>query len=376
MLILFVFLAGFFLVALFVLEASLPVVAAIGTVEVMLFVIAVAAMAAPYLTTTFVLIAKERAVVKTVLYGKEHSREYALDPESRARQWYRAPTPSNRKSPDLSGPQGIEIGAPSDNPETDSDLAVVSDLSDESRPRFGDSLSRGELDWIVWRINQFLDPPAATDIAKETPRLTPVRIEGLRETSVPRPKHTRIRLVEDPFETRFIFPNSVQTRSFSGIRSVPLGLAVLAYPLYRFLQWARQEDGGKIPATPALFVLAIVSLLGLAELLKGLTRLLGRRVVRVNPETITYRTTLFGIGLTSKLPTAEVISVGLPRSGGRRRCRRRTRAVAPTIGCVIRTSERELNYSEAVRPLSEEETVWIIAELARRIDAALSANVS
>ena len=370
----FVFLAGFFLVALYVLEASLPVVAAIGIVEVILFVIAVAAMAAPYLTTTFVLITKDRAVVKTVLYGKEHFRKYALDAQSRARQWHYPPTPRRRGNPDYSGPQGIEIGDAPDGPVEGSDLVVVSDLSDESKPRFGDGLSRGELDWVVWRINQFLDQTTSADVAKAASQFTPVRIDGLPKTSVPRPDHTKVRIVESPFETRITFPNSVQTRSFSGIRSVLLGMAVLVYPLYRVLQWARQEDGGEIAVTPALFVLAIVSLLGLAELLKGLTRLLGRRELRITPETITYRTTLFGFGLPLKLPTAEVISVGLPRKAGRRQRAKRTRFIAPTIGCVIRTSDRELNYSEAVRPLSEEETAWIIGELARRIDAARSAN--
>lgn len=376
MLILFIFLVGFFLVALYVLEASLLVVAAIGIVEVILFVIAVAAMAAPYLTTTFVLITKDRAVVKTVLYGKEHVREYALASQSRARQWYYPPSPSRRDNPAYSGPQGIEIGETSNSPVEGSDLVVVSDLSDESKPRFGDGLSRGELDWVVWRINQFLDQTTSADVVKAASQFTPVQIDGLPETSVPRPDHTKVRIVESSFESRITFPNSVQTRSFSGISSVLLGLAVLTYPLYRVLQWAIQEDGGRIPVTPALFVLAIVSLLGLAELLKGSTRLLGRRELRITPETITYRTTLFGIGLPFKVPTAEVISVGLPRDSGRRRRTRRTRAVAPTIGCVIRTSERELKYGEAVRPLSEEETVWIVGELARRIDAARSANVS
>ena len=369
-LVLFVFLAGFFLVTLYLLEGFLPVVAAIGLVEVILFVAAVAAMAAPYLKITFVLITKDRVVVKTALYGKEHVREYTLDDHSRARQWYFPPTTSRRDNSDKSGPQGIEIGSDPYDPE------AGSDLSDVSKPRFGAGLFQGELDWVVWRVNQFLDQTTATDVTNATPRSTPERLEGLGKTTVSRPEHTKIRIVEDPFETRIIFPNSIQTRSFAGTRSVLLGLACLAYPLFRVLQWARQEEGGKLPARPELFVLAIISLLGLAEMLKGLTRLLGRRALRINPETITYRTTLFGLGLPLRLPTADVVSVGLPRDGGRRQRTGRTRAVASTRGCVIRTSDRDLKYSEAVRPLSEEETMWIVGEVARRIDAALSANVS
>jgi len=373
MLVLFVFLVGFFLLTFFLLKQFLPLVVVTGIVEVILFVAAVAAMAAPYLRTTSVLITKKRVVVKTVLYGREHVREYAPGVQSRARQWYLPPTPSDRDR--RGGPEGIEIGDAPDDPVEGSDSAVVSDLSDESKPRFGDGLSKGELDWVVWRVNQFLGQTSSADVAKSASQFTPVHIDGLPKTSVPHPDHTKVRIVESPFETRITFPNSVQTRSFSGIRSVLLGLAVLAYPLYRLLQWARQDDGG-ISVTPTLFVLAIVSLLGLAELLKAFTRLLGRRELRITPETITYRTALFGIGLPSKLPTAEVISVGLPRDAGRRRRAKRSRSVAPTIGCVIRTSDRELYYSEAVRPLSEEETVWIIGELARRIDAARSAKVS
>lgn len=374
MLVLFVFLVGFFLGTFFLLKEFLPAVVVIGIVEVILFVAAVAGMAAPYLRTTSVLITKDRALVKTVLYGREHVREYALDAQSRARQWYLPPTPSGRDR--RGGPEGIEIGDAPDGPVEGSDLVVVSDLSDESKPRFGAGLSQGELDWAVWRINQFLDQTRGADVAKATPGFAPVRIEGFPETPVPRPGHTKVRIVEGLFETRIIFPNSVETRSFSGIRSALLGLTLLAYPVFLVLQWARQKDGGRTPAPPELLVLAVVSLLGLAELLKGLTRLLGRREMRISPETITCRTTFFGIGARFRVPTAEVISVGLPRDGGRRRRTRRTRTVAPAIGCVIRTSERELNYSEALRPLSEEETPWIIGEVARRIDAARSGSVS
>lgn len=372
-LVLFVFFVGFFLGTLFLLEQFLLVVAVIGIVEVILFVAAVAAFAAPYLRTTFVLIAKDRAVVKTRLYGREHVREYALDAQSRARQWYLPQTHSRRDSP--GGLQGIEIGDTPDGPVEGSDLVVVSDLSDESKPRFGAGLSQGELDWVVWRINQFLDQTPAADATKAMQRLAPVRIDGFPETPVSRPKNTKVRIVEDIFETRIIFPNSVKTRSFSGIGSVLLGLILLAYPVFLVLQWATQKDGGRTPSLPTLFVLAVLSLLALAGLLKGLTRLLGRRELRIAPETITYRVTLFGIGARFKVPAAEVISVGLPRDRGKRRRARRIRTVATAIGCVIRTSERELNYGEALRPLSEEEMTWIIGEVARRIDATRSGNV-
>ena len=83
MLVLFVFLAGFFVAVFFLTEGFLPVVLAIGTVEVIIFVAALAAMAAPYLTATSVLMTTDRVVVKTVLYGKENVQEYALDGQSR-----------------------------------------------------------------------------------------------------------------------------------------------------------------------------------------------------------------------------------------------------------------------------------------------------
>ncbi|UCE48439.1 MAG: hypothetical protein JSW47_22945, partial [Phycisphaerales bacterium] len=186
-LVLFVSLAGLFLVACYLLERFLPAVLAIGIVEVILFLVALAAMAAPYLTTTSVLITKDRAVVKTTLYGKEHVRQYALDAQSRARQWYLPPTPSDREW--RGGPEGIEIGSDPYAPE------VGSDLSDESKPRFGVGLSQGELDWVVWRINQFLDQAVTVDVAEATSRFAQVRIEGFPETPVPRPEHTKVRIV-------------------------------------------------------------------------------------------------------------------------------------------------------------------------------------
>jgi hypothetical protein len=166
LLVLFVFLVGFFLVWFYLLDGFLPPVLALGTVEVIIFLAALAAMAAPYLRTTSILITRNRAALKTVLYGKEQVREYALDAQSRARQWYLPPRPSDHKYPHRSGPEGIEIRSDQYDPE------VGSDVSDESKPRFGAGLSQGELDWVEWRINQFLDN-ATTGTAAQAARQPP-----------------------------------------------------------------------------------------------------------------------------------------------------------------------------------------------------------
>lgn len=193
------------------------------------------------------------------------------------------------------------------------------------------------------------------------PGSTPVRVEAVAEKAVPRAEHTRPRIVEDALECRIIFPNTVESRSFSGTGSVLWGLGLLAIPLCVLLRWVTQEESWGPPGLPLpalLFVVAFFSLwalLSLAELLKGLTRLLGRRELRINPQTITYRTTLLGLGVPFALRTAEVISVEQS---------------------VIRTAQRELRYSEALWGIPTEERLWIIEEVSRRIDAARSANVS
>ena len=367
--VLFVFLSGFFLVVgFYLLDGFLPVVLVLGTLGIVIFLAILTLIAAPYLKSTFVLLTKDRAVVKTVQYGKEEIRQYALDGKSRARQWYSPRARSRRSTPDLSGPQGIEIGSERYNPEVD-DI----DLNDETKPRFGEGLPRGELDWVQWRINRFLDNTATEDVVQATPASVPVRKEGVPEKTVARPQNTLVRIIEDPFQSRVVFPNTVENRSFSGIRGVMLGLGLLTYPLFVLLRWTSQRDGGSHPELFTLVALAVVSLLALAELLKGLTRLFGRRKLVITPEAITYRPTLFGIGLPLRLPTAEVVSVGAPRRG---RWRATTKNVAPAQGSVIRTADRELNYSEALRGLPEKDKQWIIGEVAWRINAARSGKLS
>lgn len=368
LIVLLTFLVVFFLAWFYLLDGFLPVVLALGTLETIIFVGVVALVAAPYLKTTSVLLTRDRAVVKTAVYGKEEIREYALDDNSRARQWYSPRARRRSSTPDHSGPQGIEIGSDPYNPEAD-DI----DLTDETKPRFGEELPRGELDWVQWQINRFLDGDVSESIAEEKLQTDRMPIEGLPEETVARPRQTLVRIVEDPFESRIIFPNTVENRSFSGIRSVLLGLAMLAYPLYVLVRWIRETEGANPREVPWLSVLAVVSVLAVAEALKGVTRLLGRRRLIITPETITYRTTLFGIGLPLRLPTADVISVGTPR---RSKGRTKTKNVASAKGSVIRTAERELNYSEALRGLPENEKRWIVSEIARRIDTAHSGNLS
>lgn len=351
------FLITFFLACFHIFDGFLPVILAVGTLEVLLFTGVAALVAAPCLKTTFVLLSADRAVVKTVLYGRESIREYPLDANSHARQYY-VPDPRGRRYE--SGPEGIEIGSDPYNPE------VGSDLSDDSMPRFGAGLSPGELDWVEWRINRFLGKVATSNAGDAPPQSTAAPFEGVPKENVSSPGDPLVRIWEDPSGCRIVFPNSIANRSYSGVRSVVLGLAVSAYPFYALGRWALQGPRAR-PQLPMVLFLALVGLVAITELLKGLTRLIGSRELRIDPEWIVYSTRLFGIGLPLKLRTADVISVGTAKHG--RRPARATR-VAAAKGSVIRTADRELNYSEALRGLSEAEKQWIIGEVARRIEAA------
>jgi uncharacterized membrane protein len=329
-------------------DGWLPAFAGFGLLACVLLSIAFASLADWNLTTTYVLINRNRVVVKTGLYGKEQLREFALDPRSRARQW------CLRQQPGRYGakPRGIEIG-----PEP-YDREAGSPLRDESKPRFGNGLSRGEMDWIAWRINQFLD--------KNSPEHTSV--EQVLDSPAPRPKDIKTRIETSESGSRVIFPNTIETRTFAGVFNVLwLGLAMPSVALPFIIPWCKQiQTPGKFAS--AVLVVALISLLAITAVFNGLTQLFGRRELQITTESITYRAALLGIGLRLTLRMAHVISMGVARG---QRHSLRLAAIAPTEGCVIRTAERELRYSAAV---PKGEGPWVIDEVARRVAAVRTAT--
>jgi hypothetical protein len=205
------------------------------------------------------------------------------------------------------------------------------------------------MDWIGWKINQFLVRGASGVPPADQP--------------VPRPRGVKIRIEEGGGGARIVFPNTVKTRTFAGVGNVLyLGLAMPAVALPFLVRWCRQIQTPWGFAAP-MFAAGLLSLIAIAALLNGLTQLFGRRELRITPKTITYRAALLGLGLRTTVPTALVISIGVPPGQGRVPS---GGAIAPAQGCVIRTAERELSYSAAV---PKGEGPWIMDEVARRVTA-------
>ncbi len=344
----------FFLVEDLPLFMSIPGALFLAIFSFFVFVITVGS----HLTKTWVTITRERLVLKTVDYGREEIQKYNLRETSRAKKHYvkaRRTTSSSTGSGFVGGYyQGIDV------------------TSKRGTAHFGDSLRgcEGEMDWIEWRINRFLghvtdaDAPMA---AMAEGRTVEAPIKGVLAEPVAAPKDSRIRIEEKGAETRFDFPNTVETRSFKGIGGVVFGLIPLTFGFVLIGHACKQGDK-LFELIPALLFGGIFTLLGLAALLHGLVRLFGRRQLAISPEKIVYRARLLGVGLRSTLPTANVISVGSmkkPRT-------RSGRATGSAKGNVIRTANREIRYGEALRDAirNQAEAEWLASEIARRIQAA------
>ncbi len=291
----------------------------------------------PHLMKTWITITRERLVLKTVVYGKEEIQKLDLCEISRAKKHYVASTKktsSNHGSSFTGGfYQGIDIS------------------SEHGTVHFGDSLkgSEGEMDWIEWRINRFLDH--ATDADAPMAAMMAGRAVELAEP-VAAPNYTKIRIKEEHSETRIHCPSTAETGSYKGISTVIFGLGCSGFGGF-WLFAVVQEWGQRQPSVAvSLIAYCAMTLFGLMFLLVGLARLFGHRQLIISPEKITLRVTLLGIGPWRTLPTANVTSV---------------------TGNAIRTATSELRYGEylldAVRGA---ETEWIAGEIARRIHAARS----
>ncbi len=287
-----VFFVPFVLVVAYASNGWLPAVLGMAMVPAILLSVAYVKMRAAYLTDTWVTITPERVVVKAVRGGNETVKESALKPRSRAWQWYLRQIPGRSHNPP---PQGIVVGDQTYDPE------VGDDPNDRSKPRFGGNLTPGEMDWVEWRVNLFLDRHghAAAPESNETEKPSAPQ-EGL------------IRIEQDRFEMRIHFPNTVVTGSYTGIGGVLVGLVLLTIccvPL--ILIW---NDAGRMSAGKLLQVAyaAVFGLLGLAGTSNGLAQLFGRRQLTISPQRVRYRASVLGIGVWWTLPTAEIVSVWNP----------------------------------------------------------------
>ena len=210
-------------------------------------------------------------------------------------------------------------------------------------------LSRGELDWVEWRINCFLGQASDAD----SPMLR--SLEGVAADTIARRTGTYVDIEEHGPRTTFHFPNSTRLRTFSGIGSTIIGLGASSYFPRVALQAWRAGFGEKV----WLLLYVLLAIIGMLSLVSGLTRLFGRKRLTISPEKIVYRATLFGVGPWLTLPTADVISVGVrnPLPTARRR---RSHVVVATMdyGGVIRTPDGEIAYGSAV-PAADRPWVFV-----------------
>jgi len=264
------------------------------------------AFAVSDLTTTWVHITPERLVLRTKVCRWEQVETHHLNERSYAKQYWG--TPYHQRTDPADNPSGIVLTSDND--------------TSKSTAHFGVSLSRGELDWVEWRINRFLghatDAQAPAGVMA-SPEAAAALIEGVPDEPLAPPEDTKIRIEEDFFETRIHFPGTVAMGSCKGIGMTIFGLGVFGLSLLFIVnQW------GDFAAAPLLMVGGLPGLFGLLLLFAGLTRLFGRRRLTISPERITVRVTLLGIlpFYWKTVRTADVIS---------------------SKGYVIRTASRELS---------------------------------
>jgi hypothetical protein len=136
------------------------------------------------------------------------------------------------------------------------------DPNDQSKPRFGGNLTRGEMDWVEWRVNLLL-----YGVGRAAAPLSP-QVEKLES---PRDRRPLIRIEQNQFETRIEFSNTVASGSYTGIGSILIGLILLSFccaPI--ILIW---NDAGHMSLPQWLLCLAFVGglgILGLASTSNGL----------------------------------------------------------------------------------------------------------
>lgn len=105
-------------------------------------------MRVTYLSDMSVTITAQRVIVKAVRGGRQTVDEFALKPRSHAWQWHSRQSSSKSQE---AGPQGIVVADQTYNPE------IGDNPKDRNKPRFGGNLTRGEMDWVEWRVNLFLN---------------------------------------------------------------------------------------------------------------------------------------------------------------------------------------------------------------------------
>jgi hypothetical protein len=344
------FFAPFILGVAYASDGWLPAVIGMAAVPAILLCVAYAKMREAYLNDTRVTITPDRVILAAVQRGHETVKEFSLAPPSRAWQW--CPRQATSRSP-VAEPQGIVIADQTYDPE------AGDDPNDQSKPRFGGNLTRGEMDWVEWQVNLFLDRNGHAAASQPN------------ELEKPTSGHNGlVRIEPDGFEARIVFPNSKATGSYTGIGSLFFGvifLTICCVPL--IVIWGDADRMSLPQLLLQLVYVGVFGILGLAGTSNGLVQLFGRRQLTISPQRVQYSAGVFGIGVWWTLPTADIVSVWNPSKYVARR--RPNKDIANAQGAVIRTARRQITLRavhEAIR--SGVRARWLADEISNRIVAA------
>jgi hypothetical protein len=344
--------AAMLLVVIYASDGWLPGLIGMGSVFAVFLSIAYLKMRTGYLTDMLVTITPERVIVKAIWGRHKTVNEFALKPRSRAWQWYSR----GRVAAHASSPQGIVVAGWTYDPE------AGDDPNDRSKPRFGGNLTPGEMDWVEWRVNLFLERNGHAAVPP-SPKV--------EKPAAPRDSRLLVRIQQDQSETRIDFPNTVASGSYAGIGSILIGLVLLTFccaPV--ILIW---NESGQMSLPQWLLRLAFaggLGILGLASTSNGLAQLIGRRRLTISPQSVRYRSSVLGFGVWWTLRTADILSVWDPSK--HEASRRSDRDIAGAGCAVIRTARRQISLGGVLEALRSGgvDRKWLADEISRRIVAA------
>lgn len=346
----FVF-AAVLLVVIYASDGWLPGVIGMALFFAILLSIAYLKMRTVYLTDMLVTITPQHVIVQATRGGDKTVTEFELQPRSRAWQWYARGWVA--RSHDL--PQGIVVAGRT------YDREAGDDPNDRSKPRFGGNLTRGEMDWVEWRVNLFLDrvEHAAAPLSQ------------VEKPTAPRDRRSLVRIEQDQSETRIDFLNTVASGSFTGIGSILIGLVLLSFCCAPVILIWNEAGQMSLPQWLLRLVLAGgLGILGLASTSNGLAQLLGRRRLTISPQSVRYRSSFLGVGVQWTLRTADILSVWDPSM--HEASHRPDSDIAGAAGAVIRTAQRQISLGgilDAVRSGGVDRH-WLASEISSRIVAA------
>jgi len=307
---------------------------------------------------SFLLLQRDRLVLQKVLFNRKSVTETPLTPESRA--------------------ELVESYQQNDVP------VYRIEVQGQTRPaKFGIPLSDPEKDWLVDRINEFLDvvtvrvvtsagsetvdqpdgsagepaPDAIADKCYE--RLTPATL----------PADSRIAIDEDSAEGlqfHYLAVGHAGLRWVVPIVTIPFSLVWYGF-LFAFIGMAWQMPAGGMSVVFTLFAIPFL-IVGLFPLGIGLLAFRGHTTVRLTRETLSCRWHVANLGRSKRVGTSAIDDIrvenAISAAGQNPRIRGAKTAgkAAPNLAiCLVRAGSRKI----LLAILQEEQIHWQVASLLR-----------